>query len=93
MCYSSNTKSKIELNASLVFDAKWWCFKEHGCVPQGNSLGVFLKEVSFLEEHNHIHKEMLVFFKEFLFPRTNVLTYPLSFWLCSLGKSNLLGET
>ncbi len=92
MCYSSNTKSNIELNAILVFDAKWLCFKEHGCVPRGNSLGLFLNELSFLEEHNHVHKEMLVFFKEFLFPRTNVLTYPLSFWLCSLGKCNLLGE-
>ncbi len=57
------TKSNIKLNASLVFDAKWLCFKEHGCVPDGNSLGVFLGELFFLEEHNHVRKEMLVFFK------------------------------
>jgi hypothetical protein len=81
MCYSSNTKSNIELNASLVFDVKWLCFKEHGCAPLGNSLGLFLGELPFLEEHNHVQKEMLVFSKEFFFSRTNVLTYPLSFGL------------
>jgi len=67
MCYSSNTKSSIKLNANLVFDAKWLCFKEHGCVPWGNSFGVFLGELPFLEEHNHVLKEMLVFSKNSFF--------------------------